>query len=141
MKRILGICIATAAVFASGYWLGNEQAVEAASARVFELRTYTAAPGKLEDLKARFRDHTVRLFEKHGMTNIGYWVPMDGETAGNTVIYLLAYPSREARQTAWAAFGADPDWRKARAASEANGRVTTKVESVFLAPTDFSPLQ
>ncbi len=105
--------------------------------RVFEMRTYYAAPGKLDDLHARFRDHTVALFEKHGITNVGYWVPIDN--TDNKLIYVLAYPSREARETMWKEFGADEDWKKARAASEANGKLVTKVEAVFLSATDFSP--
>ena len=105
--------------------------------RVFEMRTYYAAPGKLDDLHARFRDHTVALFEKHGITNIGYWVPIDN--TDNKLIYVLAYPSREARETMWKEFGADEDWKRARAASEANGKLVSKVEAVFLSATDFSP--
>jgi hypothetical protein len=105
--------------------------------RVFEMRTYTAEPGKLDELHTRFRDHTVRLFEKHGMTNIGYWVPI--ENPENKLIYVLAYPSREARETSWKAFSADEDWKKARDASRASGKLVTKVESVFLSATDFSP--
>ena len=104
---------------------------------VFEMRTYYAAPGKLDDLHARFRDHTVALFEKHGITNIGYWVPIDN--TDNKLIYVLAYPSREARETMWKEFAADEDWKKARAASEANGKLVSKVEAVFLSGTDFSP--
>ncbi len=105
--------------------------------RVFEMRTYYAAPGKLDDLHARFRDHTTKLFEKHGITNIGYWVPI--ENTDNKLIYVLAYPSREARDVSWKAFGADEDWKKARAESEANGKLVAKVEQLFLSATDFSP--
>jgi hypothetical protein len=105
--------------------------------RCFELRTYHAAPGKLEALNARFRDHTMRIFEKHGMVNIGYWMPADNPD--NKLIYLLAFPSREAAKQSWKEFGADPDWQKAARESEANGRLVTKVESVFLNATDYSP--
>src|SRR5471030_2433807 len=77
--------------------------------RFFELRTYHAAPGKLDDLNARFRDHTVKLFANHGITSIGYWVPTDN--TNNVLIYLLAYPSREARDKSWKEFGADPEWQ------------------------------
>ena len=105
--------------------------------RCFELRTYYAAPGKLDALLARFRDHTVRLFAKHGIQNIGYWVPLDNPD--NKLIYMLAFPSREARQAAWKAFSADPDWKKARSESEASGKLVTKIESVFLTATDYSP--
>lgn len=106
--------------------------------RVFELRTYYAAPGKLAALNARFRDHTCKLFEKHGITNIGYWMPL--ENPDNKLIYLLALPTREAARQAWKDFGGDPAWKEVVKETEANGRLVTKVESVYLAPTDFSPL-
>jgi hypothetical protein len=105
--------------------------------RCFEMRTYYAAPGKLDDLLARFRDHTVKLFEKHGMTNIGYWVPIDNKD--NKLVYVLAFPSREARNKSFKEFGADPDWKTAAKASEEKGKLVTKVESVFLSATAFSP--
>ena len=105
--------------------------------RVFEMRTYHAALGKLDDLNARFRDHTVKLFEKHGITNIGYWVPI--ENTDNLLIYVLAYPSREARETSWKEFQADDDWKKAKAESEVNGKLVSKVDQLFLSATDFSP--
>ena len=106
--------------------------------RCFELRTYYAAPGKLDELHARFRDHTLKIFEKHGMSNIGYWVP--AENPDNKLIYLLAFPSREARATAWKEFGSDPEWKAAQKASEVNGRLVTNVVSILLAATDYSPL-
>jgi hypothetical protein len=105
--------------------------------RCFELRTYYAAPGKLDALHARFRDHTLKLFEKHGMSNIGYWVPIDNPD--QKLIYLLAFPSREARETAWKEFGSDPDWKAAQKASEVNGRLVLKADSTLLAATDYSP--
>jgi hypothetical protein len=104
--------------------------------RVFEMRTYYAAPGKLDDLNARFRNHTVKLFEKHGMTNIGYWTPVTNTE--NKLIYILAYPSREAREKSWKEFGADPDWQAAQKASEANGKIVDKAVSVFMTETDYS---
>lgn len=106
--------------------------------RVFEMRTYTAAPGKLDDLHARFRNHVVKLLPKHGIKDLGYWVPIDN--AENKVIFVLMYPSREARETAWKSFGADPDWVKAKTESEANGKLVEKVEQRFLTATDYSPL-
>jgi hypothetical protein len=109
--------------------------------RVFELRTYTTKEGKLNDLIARFRDHTVKLFEKHGMQNIGYWVPEDEPRSKNTLIYVLAHKSRAAAQASWDAFRKDPDWVKARTASEAAGPIVDKVESVFMDPADFSKLK
>jgi hypothetical protein len=106
--------------------------------RCFEMRTYHAAPGKLDDLNARFRNHTMKIFEKHGMNNIGYWVPV--ENTNNVLIYILAYPSREARDKSWKEFGADPEWQSVAKASEANGKLVMKVDSAFLTPTDYSPL-
>jgi hypothetical protein len=105
--------------------------------RLFELRTYHAAEGKLEDLETRFRDHTLALFTKHGMTNVGYWVPVDN--ADNLLIYLMAYPDMKAREASWKAFVDDPAWKKAFEASRVDGPLVAKVDSLFLKPTDFSP--
>lgn len=109
--------------------------------RVFEIRTYTTADGKLDALHRRFRDHTMGFFKQHGMTNVAYWTPQEGPSAGNTLIYVLAYPSREAARKSWSDFNADPAWQKVRAASEENGKIVTKVESVFVDPTDYSPMK
>lgn len=109
--------------------------------RVFEIRTYTTAEGKLQDLQRRFREHTLKLFERHGMVNIAYWLPQDPKAASNTLIYVLAHKSREAAAQNWAAFSADPEWKQVRAASEANGPIVIKVESTFVEATDFSPLK
>ena len=106
--------------------------------RLFEMRTYYAAPGKLDELNQRFREHTTALFAKHGMTNIGYWMPVENPDA--KLVYVLAYPSRAARDTSWKAFLADPGWQKAQAASEVKGKLVAKVEQVFMAVTDFSPV-
>lgn len=105
--------------------------------RLFEMRVYYAAPGKLDDLHARFRNHTLQLFAKHGMENLGYWVPLDNPES--KLIYVLAYPDREARAKAWKAFGADPDWQAAYKASEVNGKLVAKAESTFWVATDYSP--
>jgi L-rhamnose mutarotase len=110
----------------------------ATDTRCYEMRVYYAPPGKLDDLHARFRDHTMALFKKHGIENIAYFVPVDN--TNNTLVYLLAYPSREAREASWKAFMADPDWKAAAKASEANGKLVSKVEQTFLQPTDFSPV-
>lgn len=110
--------------------------------RVFELRTYHTLPGRLPNLLARFRDHTTALFEKHGMTNIGYWVPVDGqEGAGNTLIYILAHESEEAAKKSFDAFRADPAWVKARNDSEKDGKIVDKVVSVMMRGTDFSKMK
>lgn len=103
----------------------------------YELRIYQAPEGKLDDLNARFRNHTLKLFEKHGMTNLGYWVPLDNPD--RKLYYVLSYPDREAREESWKAFMADPDWQAAHRASEVNGRLVEKVESIFLSPTAYSP--
>jgi hypothetical protein len=119
-------------------------AAQAPAAHVYELRTYTAVEGRLPNLQARFRDHTLTLFEKHHLKSVAYWTPIEGPTAGNTLIYILEHPSREEARKNWAEFGADPDWKTARADSETNaggGSLTTKVDSVFLAPTDYSPMK
>jgi len=109
--------------------------------RLFELRTYTTEPGKLDALHARFRNHTTKLFEKHGMTNIGYWTPTDEPRSQDTLIYVLAHQSRAAAEKSWRAFRTDPDWIKARDASEAAGPIVRKVESVFMSATDYSKLR
>ena len=109
--------------------------------RVFEMRTYYAEPGKMKALHSRFRDHTNKLFEKHGMTLIGYWVPTDPKEAEEKMIYILAYPSKEAAEKSWKAFRADPVWNAAREASEKDGKLVKKAESVFLNPTDYSPIK
>lgn len=112
----------------------------AADTRCYEMRTYYAAPGKLNDLLARFRNHTVKLFAKHGMVNLGYWVPMDDKDgATNKLIYVLAYPSHAARDASWKAFMADPEWQAAQKASETNGKLVEKAEAWFLEATDYSP--
>lgn len=109
--------------------------------RVFELRTYTCYDGKLEALKARFRDHTIDIFKRHGMESIGYWVPQDPEKSKNTLIYILAHPSLEAAKKNWTEFRNDPEWKKVSADSEANGKIVSHVDSVFMTPTDFSQLK
>ena len=126
------------ALFLAGSWFGALRAQT--SARVFELRTYHTYNGKLNALLTRFRDHTVDIFNKHGMTSVGYWLPTDEPLKGKTLVYLLAFPSREAATKDWAEFRDDPEWKKVSAASEVNGKIVEKVDSVFLAPTDFSKL-
>lgn len=112
----------------------------AESAPVYELRTYTAAPGKFAAVLSRFRDHTVGLFERHGMVNLGYFTPTDSaDGAGEKLIYLLQHRSREAATASWKAFGADPEWQAVRKASEADGKIVAKVESIYLSAADFSP--
>ncbi len=125
------------AAFACALVLTLTTAAGADSLQCFELRTYKASDGKLEALQSRFRDHTLGLFERHGMTNVGYWVPQDNKN--NELIYLLAYPNRAARDQAWKGFLNDPDWKAAYKASTADGKLVSKVTSIFLKPTDYSP--
>ncbi len=108
---------------------------------VYELRTYTTLEGKLPALLAGFREHTIKLFEKHGIESVGYWVPADPPRSQNTLVYLLKHKSREAAAASWDAFRKDPAWQKAQKDSEANGKIVEKTESVFLTPTEFSKLK
>jgi len=145
MKKILiALSIFTLAAvvpaFSQEFKASDPSPSVAKDSRCFELRTYYAAPGKIEALHARFRDHTNKLFVKHGMELVGYWVPTDKEQ-GDKLIYILAHKSRDAAKKSWADFQNDPDWKKARAESEANGKLVEKVESVFLAATDYSPMK
>jgi hypothetical protein len=112
-----------------------------AAGHVYELRTYTAPEGKLGELQARFRNHTRRIFDRHHMKSVGYWVPQDAPASANTLIYILEHPSREEAKANWAAFQADPEWQKVANESQVNGKIVAKVESVFMNPTDFSGIK
>ena len=109
--------------------------------RVFELRTYTAPDGKLPELQARFRNHTMRIFERHGIKNVGYWVPQDAPAKDNTLIYIISHESREAAKKSWAAFGADPEWQKVSKESQMNGKIVANITSVYMDATDYSPMK
>lgn len=109
------------------------------STEVYELRVYHVAPGKLPDLLARFRDHTITLFEHHGIESVAYWTPVDEPEKSNTLIYILRHPRREAAESNWKSFRDDPDWQSVRDKSEAKGKLVEKVDSTFMALTDFSP--
>ncbi|MCI0683207.1 MAG: NIPSNAP family protein [Gemmataceae bacterium] len=132
-----------AAILVAGVYLARPEAEggKNVNQRVFEMRTYYAHPGKMKALHARFRDHTCKLFEKHGMTNIGYWMPTDAKLAEEKMVYILAYPSKAAAAKSWKDFANDPAWKKAKAASEVDGPLVAKVESVYLNPTDYSPIK
>jgi NIPSNAP len=149
-KLLLVLFVIT--VFSFGFVTGRSShphAIAAATAvarpesegKVFELRTYTTNEGKLDALQARFRDHTIKLFKKHGITSIGYWVPQDTPLAQNTLIYILAHPSREAAKKNWAEFVGDPEWQKVKAESEAPGKIVSKIDSVYMTATDYSSLK
>jgi NIPSNAP protein len=106
---------------------------------VYELRIYHAYKGKLDDVLRRFRDHTMKLFEKHGMKNLAYWTPTDEPLKGKTLVYILVHPSREAATANWQSFRDDPEWQSVRDKSEANGKLVEKIDSTYLTLTDFSP--
>lgn len=139
MKRRRPVVMICAALVTLGIALTGVAA--GADQRAFELRTYTAADGKLDALHTRFREHTIELFKKHGMEVIGFWSPTGEKATPNTLVYLLAYPSEEARQTMWKAFMDDPEWKKVYAESQKDGSLVTKVESTMLVPTDYSPMK
>jgi NIPSNAP len=141
MKTKIVVIAVGAAVFVSGFVAGTVVRAQAQSKRVFELRTYTTHEGKLGDLHKRFRDHTMRIFKKHGMENIGYWQPQDAPDSQNTLIYVISHRSREAAKKSWADFQADPEWQKVSAESQVNGRIVSKVVSVFMDATDYSPMK
>jgi len=134
MKRSTFLRILSLSIFSTM----TSTAAESSTNTCFELRTYYAAEGKLDALNTRFRDHTTKLFTKHGMTNVGYWVPL--ENTENKLVYLLSYPDKTSRDKSWAAFQADPDWVSAKSKSEEGGKLITKVENRFLTPTDFSTI-
>ena len=134
---VLGLIVAVGMAYSAREAQGGKNM----DTRVFELRTYYATKGNMKALHARFRDHTNKLFVKHGMTLIGYWNPIDPKQAEEKLIYILAYPSKDAADKSWAAFRKDPDWIAARDASEKNGSLVAKVESVFMSPTDYSPIK
>jgi hypothetical protein len=124
-----------------GYGTHQVQGGKKVETRVFEMRTYYAHPGKMNALHERFRNHTNKLFVKHGMTLIGYWSPIDPKQAEEKLIYILAYPSKAAADKSWADFRNDPDWKAAKKASEKDGELVARVESVFMNPTDYSPIK
>jgi hypothetical protein len=145
IRYILFIIVALAALAALNAFADDAATTSpslAKDSRFFEMRTYHAAPGKLEALHVRFRDHTNQIFAKHGMEVVGYWVPMNTEGPyANTLVYILAFPSREAHDKAWKDFSADPDWQTAKKNSEISGKLVEKVDSIFMTATDYSPIK
>jgi len=109
--------------------------------KVYELRTYTATPGNLDNLHARFRDHTIRIFENHGMKIVGFWSPLSEDDADDTLIYVLEHASQEAANASWQAFGQDPEWKSVSEASNANGPILAGVERRYMSATDYSPIK
>ena len=147
------VALAAVGLSAADEKAADEQDAQAARARstaggrYFEMRTYHCADGKLEDLHNRFRNHTNRLFRKHGIEMVGYWTVTGAPGANpssaskDTLVFILAYPSREERDKRWNAFAGDPEWKKAKDESEKNGPLVAKVEQVFMCPTDYSPIK
>jgi hypothetical protein len=136
MLKTLAFALIAGVICATGVFAADDK--PASKDRFFEMRTYYANEGKIDALHARFRNHTNKLFVKHGMELVGYWTPVDKP---NVLVYILAYPSKEARQKSWADFGKDPDWNAAKKESEKDGPLVQKVESVFMTPTDYSPIK
>ena len=141
-RRTLLQAIPVAAFLPASLWAsaqqGSSNSAQSATG-VYELRVYHAAQGKLPELLARFRDHTVKLFDRHGMKSVAYWTPVDEPGKSNTLIYILYHPSRETAAANWKSFQDDPEWKSVKEKSEANGTLVDKVDSTYMSLTDFSP--
>lgn len=138
-RRTLLQAIPAAAFIPASVWAAAQANNGDSRSGVFELRVYHAAPGRLADLEARFRDHTIKIFERHGIKSVAYWTPLDEPEKSNTLIYILQHPSREAATANWKSFQDDPEWKSVKDKSEANGKLVEKVDSTYLALTEFSP--
>src|SRR6266567_2137718 len=140
-RRALLQSLPAAALLPAANWLSSQEKASPGqtSATVCELRVYHTFEGKLDNLLRRFREHTMQLFEKHGIRNVAYWTPVDEPLKGRTLFYILAHPSREAATANWNAFRDDPEWQAVRDKSEANGKLVERIDSTFLTLTDFSP--
>ena len=148
LKGIPGAALLPSAVWAAGFATSENSGLSsriadatAGSSGVYELRVYHAAPGRLGDLLARFRDHTVQIFRRHGIESVAYWTPTDEPEKSKTLIYILHHPSREAADANWKTFRDDPEWKSVKEKSEANGPLVEKVDSTYMALTDFSPAE
>jgi hypothetical protein len=117
----------------------DQDGARGGSTVVYELRIYHAVPGQIENLVARFRDHTMKLFANHGIKSVAYWTALDEPVKSSTFFYILEHPSREAAAANWKAFQDDPEWKSVKAKSEENGKLVEKIDSTFLTLTDFSP--
>lgn len=111
------------------------------SPHVYELRLYHVNPGKMNELRDRFGNHTDAIFKRHNMISIGYWVPEDPPSSQNLFVYVLQHPSRQEADKNWAAFQADREWQKVKAESEKNGSLVDHIERYFMDPTSFSALK
>jgi hypothetical protein len=140
--RTSALLVAALATLALTAVKGHGKADAGGKPRVFELRTYYTNDGKMEALHKRFREHTCDLFKKHGIDLVGFWTPQEeADGKGDKLVYLIAFPSREAAKASWKAFGEDPEWKRVYAESHKNGVLVKKVESVYLDPTDYSPIK
>jgi hypothetical protein len=133
--------LSLAAALLIGFGSGHFLAAEAQQNKVFELRVYTATPGNLDKLHSRFRDHTTRIFRKHGMEVVGYWTPTDPQQSEDTLIYILEHASQDAATASWQAFREDSEWQEVAAASNADGPILQGIERTYMTATDFSPMQ
>jgi NIPSNAP protein len=136
-RRTLLQAIPAAAILPATLWASQQD--KGSATAIFELRIYHVAAGKLPELEARFRDHTIAIFERHGMKSLAYWTPMDEPDKSNTLIYILQHPSREAAAANWKSFQDDPEWKSVKEKSEANGKLVDKVDSTYMSYTEFSP--
>lgn len=141
MMKTLKTACALAATLMIGLGTGLFLGANAQEEKAFELRIYKSTPGNLDKLHTRFRDHTTRIFRKHGMEVVGYWTPTDEAEAQDTLVYILEHRSRPAADASWRAFGQDPEWREVAAASNADGQILASVERKYMVATDFSPMQ
>jgi hypothetical protein len=139
MKKVLSVC---AIIFCALAGTAMQLPSIAPDSRVFELRTYTATPGKFEALHARWRDHTVALFKKHGFNIVGFWVPIETPPGSpQKLVYLLSFKDRASADAAWKAFRADPEWQSVLAESQRDGSLTSNIDDVFMKATDYSPMK
>ena len=141
MEKFLKILSITSISLIVGLGAGIFYSTSAQNQKVFELRTYQATPGNLGNLHARFRDHTIRIFRKHGMEIVGFWSPTSEEERDDILVYLLAHDSQDAADASWQAFGADPEWASVAEESNKNGQILAGVERKYMVPTDYSPMK
>ena len=141
MKNILKSLLTPIIALIVGLGAGIFFATSAQDQKVFELRTYQATPGNLDNLHARFRDHTIRIFRKHGMEIVGFWSPTSEDEKDDFLLYLLAHDSQEAADASWQAFGSDPEWERVAEESNRNGQILAGVERKYMVSTDYSPMK
>ena len=141
MKNILKSLPVAIVSLIVGLGVGIFFTTSAQDQKVFELRTYQATPGNLDNLHARFRDHTIRIFRKHGMEIVGFWSPTSEEEKDDILVYLLAHDSQEAANASWRAFGSDPEWERVAEESNRNGQILAGVERKYMVSTDYSPMK